>query len=170
MGNSIADRKIKQVSEMKHLEVKENFDYYNSIIDEIQENLDRLIKDFETDESEYETVRYIIESLNLDYDRRDINRKLKMFDLFKYSIFGSTKHSANNKCVLFRFNSLRNFVAYWKSLSHTNKIIYENRNELYNYIIDECKKKIKHVETGIFGADMKVNLINDGPVTIVIEK
>ena len=39
MGNSIADRKIKQVSEMKHLEVKENFDYYNSIIDEIQENL-----------------------------------------------------------------------------------------------------------------------------------
>ena len=111
MGNSIADRKIKQVSEMKHLEVKENFDYYNSIIDDIQENLDRLIKDFETDESEYETVRYIVESLNLDYDRRDINRKLKMFDLFKYSIFESTKHSANNKCVLFRFNSLRNFIA-----------------------------------------------------------
>lgn len=46
MGNSIADRKIKQVSEMKHLEVKENFDYYNSIIDEIQENLDRLIADY----------------------------------------------------------------------------------------------------------------------------
>lgn len=37
MGNSIADRKIKQVSEMKHLAVKENFDYYNSIIDEIQD-------------------------------------------------------------------------------------------------------------------------------------
>ena len=146
MGNSIADRKIKQVSEMKHLEVKENFDYYNSIIDEIQENLDRLIKDFETDESEYETVRYIVESLNLDYDRRDINRKLKMFDLFKYSIFGSTKHSANNKCVLFRFNSLRNFVAYWKSLSHTNKIIYENRNELYNYIPLKRIKKLAYAE------------------------
>ena len=146
MGNSIADRKIKQVSEMKHLEVKENFDYYNSIIDEIQENLDRLIKDFETDESEYETVRYIVESLNLDYDRRDINRKLKMFDLFKYSIFGSTKHSANNKCVLFRFNSLRNFVAYWKSLSHTNKIIYENRNELYNYIPLRKIKNLTYME------------------------
>ena len=146
MGNSIADRKIKQVSEMKHLEVKENFDYYNSIIDEIQENLDRLIKDFETDESEYETVRYIVESLNLDYDRRDINRKLKMFDLFKYSIFGSTKHLANNKCVLFRFNSLRNFVAYWKSLSHTNKIIYENRNELYNYIPLRKIKNLTYME------------------------
>ena len=46
----------------------------------------------------------------------------------------------------------------------------EFANELYNYIIDECKKKIKHVETGIFGADMKVNLINDGPVTIILEK
>lgn len=146
MGNSIVDRKIKQVSEMKHLEVKENFDYYNSIIDEIQENLDRLIADFETDESEYETVRYIIESLNLDYDRRDINRKLKMFDLFKYSIFGSTKHSANNKCVLFRFNSLRNFVAYWKSTPSKNRIIYENKEELYDYIPLRKIKNLTYME------------------------
>ena len=146
MGNSIADRKIKQVSEMKHLEVKENFDYYNSIIDEIQENLDRLIKDFETDESEYETVRYIVESLNLDYDRRDINRKLKMFDLFKYSIFGSTKHSANNKCVLFRFNSLRNFIAYWKSTPSKNRIIYENKEELYDYIPLRKIKNLTYME------------------------
>ena len=146
MGNSIADRKIKQVSEMKHLEVKENFDYYNSIIDEIQENLDRLIADFETDESEYETVRYIVESLNLDYDRRDINRKLKMFDLFKYSIFGSTKHSANNKCVLFRFNSLRNFIAYWKSTPSKNRIIYENKEELYDYIPLRKIKNLTYME------------------------
>ena len=41
---------------------------------------------------------------------------------------------------------------------------------LYEYFISECKKKIKVVETGIFGADMKVNLLNDGPVTIIIEK
>ena len=43
-------------------------------------------------------------------------------------------------------------------------------NELYEYIINECKKKINKVETGIFGADMKVSLINDGPVTIILEK
>ena len=42
--------------------------------------------------------------------------------------------------------------------------------ELYEYIISECKKKIDTVETGIFGADMKVELINDGPVTIILEK
>ena len=45
-----------------------------------------------------------------------------------------------------------------------------NPNELYEYIIDECKKKIDKVETGGFGADMKVSLINDGPVTIILEK
>ncbi len=43
-------------------------------------------------------------------------------------------------------------------------------NELYEYIIDECKKKITKVQTGIFGAEMKVSLINDGPVTIILEK
>lgn len=43
-------------------------------------------------------------------------------------------------------------------------------NELYEYIISECKKKIDKVETGVFGADMKVSLVNDGPVTIILEK
>jgi len=46
----------------------------------------------------------------------------------------------------------------------------DKANELYEYIIEECKKQIEVVETGIFGADMKVNLLNDGPVTIILEK
>lgn len=41
-------------------------------------------------------------------------------------------------------------------------------------LYDEFNKKIKekniNIETGIFGADMKVNLTNDGPVTIILEK
>lgn len=40
---------------------------------------------------------------------------------------------------------------------------------LYEYFIDECKKHVPIVQTGIFGADMQVNLINDGPVTIIID-
>ena len=43
-------------------------------------------------------------------------------------------------------------------------------NELYEYIIEECKKQVEIVETGVFGADMKVGLVNDGPVTIILEK
>lgn len=46
----------------------------------------------------------------------------------------------------------------------------DKANQLYEYIIEECKKQIEVVETGIFGADMKVSLLNDGPVTIILEK
>ena len=42
-------------------------------------------------------------------------------------------------------------------------------NELYEFIIDKCKNEIQNVQTGIFGADMKVELVNDGPVTIVLD-
>ncbi len=41
--------------------------------------------------------------------------------------------------------------------------------ELYEYIIQECKKNIPIVETGSFGADMKVSLMNDGPFTIILD-
>ena len=41
--------------------------------------------------------------------------------------------------------------------------------ELYEYIISECKKRVPVVEKGIFGADMKVSLENDGPFTIILE-
>lgn len=40
------------------------------------------------------------------------------------------------------------------------------------FLYDEFNRKLKehiHVETGIFGADMKVNITNDGPVTILLE-
>lgn len=42
-------------------------------------------------------------------------------------------------------------------------------NELYEYIIKKCTNEIEIVQHGIFGADMKVNLINDGPFTILLD-
>ena len=41
---------------------------------------------------------------------------------------------------------------------------------LYEYFCEQCAKNDIEVQRGIFGADMKVQLLNDGPVTIVIEK
>ncbi len=41
--------------------------------------------------------------------------------------------------------------------------------ELYEYIVNKCKQENYNIQTGIFGADMKVNLINDGPVTIILD-
>lgn len=40
---------------------------------------------------------------------------------------------------------------------------------LYEYFAELCRREIPVVETGIFGADMKVELLNDGPFTIVLE-
>lgn len=45
----------------------------------------------------------------------------------------------------------------------------EHANQLYEYFIKEAKKQGIIVENGIFGADMKVSLTNDGPVTIMLE-
>ena len=42
-------------------------------------------------------------------------------------------------------------------------------NELYEYIIESCKREVAVVERGEFGADMKVELLNDGPFTILLE-
>lgn len=41
--------------------------------------------------------------------------------------------------------------------------------ELYEYIIEECKKSVPKVEQGEFGAYMKVSLTNDGPFTILLD-
>ena len=46
----------------------------------------------------------------------------------------------------------------------------EVANELYEYYCKKCEEHGIEVQKGIFGADMKVELLNDGPVTIMLEK
>ena len=45
----------------------------------------------------------------------------------------------------------------------------EKANQLYEYIIEESKKSVSVVQTGRFGAEMEVSLINDGPFTILLD-
>lgn len=45
----------------------------------------------------------------------------------------------------------------------------EMANELYEYIISECKRYVPVVEKGVFGAEMMVSLTNDGPFTIILD-
>ena len=52
--------------------------------------------------------------------------------------------------------------------SYINAMGGENATKLYDIFNEELSKYI-HVETGIFGADMKVNILNDGPTTILLE-
>ena len=53
--------------------------------------------------------------------------------------------------------------------SYADALNGELSTKLYDEFNEKLKKHIK-VETGIFGAEMKVSLINDGPVTIMLEK
>ena len=54
--------------------------------------------------------------------------------------------------------------------SYVNAMPGDKSIKLYEEFNDKLKEKNIKVETGIFGADMKVSLINDGPVTIILEK
>ena len=54
--------------------------------------------------------------------------------------------------------------------SFVNAAKPEKANELYEYFIRKCEEQDIKVEHGIFGADMQVELLNDGPVTILIDK
>ncbi|MGM9650212.1 MAG: D-aminoacyl-tRNA deacylase [Butyricicoccaceae bacterium] len=53
--------------------------------------------------------------------------------------------------------------------SFTGAAAPEPAARLYNYFCDCCRSSGIVVEKGIFGADMKVELLNDGPVTIVLD-
>ena len=54
--------------------------------------------------------------------------------------------------------------------SFTNAANPEFANELYEYIIEECKKQISNVQAGIFGADMQVSLVNDDRLLLYWKK
>lgn len=45
----------------------------------------------------------------------------------------------------------------------------DHANALYEYIIEKCKKRVDVVEQGEFGAEMKVELLNDGPFTVILD-
>jgi len=54
--------------------------------------------------------------------------------------------------------------------SFTNAAKPDFANNLYEYFIKKCEQENIKVEHGIFGADMQVELLNDGPVTILLDK
>ena len=85
------------------------------------------------------------EKMNLSI--KDINGKLLIVPQF-------TLYAKNKK----------NKLSFHKALT-PNKA-----NELFDYFITKCKEENVHVETGVFGAFMKVSLLNNGPMTILLEK
>ena len=45
----------------------------------------------------------------------------------------------------------------------------DEANRLYEYIVDKCRQRVPRVDTGEFGAQMQVSLVNEGPFTIILD-
>ena len=53
--------------------------------------------------------------------------------------------------------------------SFTEAMYFEKANDMFNIFVEELRQYDIKVETGVFGADMKIKFTNDGPVTIILD-
>lgn len=136
---------------------KANVNVDNNVVGKIDKGFVVLLGIKNTDT--YKDVDYLVRKLiNLrvftdDKDKMNLSLldvKGELLIISQFTLYGECKKSGNRP-----------------SFSEAAKP--EIAIPLYEYFINECKKTIPIVQTGIFGADMKVDLINDGPVTIIID-
>lgn len=128
----------------------------NNIVGKIEKGL-LLLVGF-TNGDTYEKIDYMINKvINLRiFDDNNGIMNLSVKDI-KGSILSVSQFT------LYADASKGNRPSYIKALNGDEAI------KLYDYFNNELSKVI-HVEKGIFGADMKVKLLNDGPITIILEK
>lgn len=94
--------------------------------------------------------------------------KLRIFNDDNGKMNLSVKDIDGELLVISQFTLLANYA-------HGNRPDYlasakpDEANRLYEYFVKKISAGVKHTGTGIFGADMKVSLLNDGPVTIVMD-
>ena len=80
----------------------------------------------------------------------------------------SVKDVDGEMLVVSNFTLLANY-AKGNRPDYLNSAAPNVANELYEYFVSLVKNEVKHVGTGVFGADMEVTIVNDGPVTIVMD-
>lgn len=112
-----------------------------------------------TEGDNFDTIKYMVDKI--------VN--LRVFD---------DENGIMNKSLLdksFSILSVSQFTLYGDASkgrrpSYVNALNGSLAKPLYDKFNEELRKYGVEVETGIFGADMKVELINDGPITIMLER
>ncbi len=56
-----------------------------------------------------------------------------------------------------------------KRPDYMNAAVPDEADRLYRYFVDRCRESVRRVECGVFGAHMELSIVNDGPVTIVMD-
>ena len=128
----------------------------NKVVGSIEKGLMLLVSFTQTDtEKEIDYMVNKVLALRIFDDENGVMNKSVM------DIGGSIL--SISKFTLYGDASKGNRPSYIKALNG------EEATKLYDLFNEKLRNHIK-VETGIFGADMKVSLLNDGPVTIILEK
>ena len=104
-----------------------------------------------------------------DYLARKLSN-LRIFEDENEKMNLSVKDINGKLLIISQFTLYADTVSSGNRPSFTDAAKPDMANELYEYFLKKCAEEGVPVEHGIFGADMKVSLLNDGPVTIIMEK
>lgn len=82
----------------------------------------------------------------------------------------SIKQTGGKLLIISQFTLYADAVSSGNRPSFIDAARPEIAEPLYKYFMQKCREEGVDVEEGVFGGDMKVSLLNDGPVTIILEK
>lgn len=104
-----------------------------------------------------------------DYLARKLTN-LRIFEDENEKMNLSVKDIKGELLIISQFTLYGDTVSSGNRPSFTDAAKPDMANQLYEYFLEKCRQENVPVEHGIFGADMQVSLLNDGPVTIIMEK
>ena len=95
---------------------------------------------------------------------------LRVFEDENEKLYLSLKDVGGKLLIISQFTLYADSMSSGNRPSFINAARPEKAEPLYEYFLKKCEAEGIEVQKGIFGADMKVSLVNDGPVTIILEK